>query len=469
MKVLTNLFRVTNGQNAVMKMFSAAAVTIAMVLIPLSVSAQEEGFTNLFPAGSGTATNPDDLTLGRLSQANGGGTFTTGATAIGSNAFALGAGSTSVGSDSGPGVTLAGVTSIGANANFNNATGIFSTAMGAGATQATGPDSSGNYSIAIGGGDGVGGVGANASGAQAIAVGLSSVASGVNSVAIGSHSTASGGNSIAMSADAGFAATASGAFSTVIGDNSSATNTEGLSVGTNLTNTGAFATNVGNNNSVTGADASAFGVGNSVSGNSAGAFGAFNTASGANSYAIGNGAAATNTNALAIGTNASAGFVNSTAIGNGATVTRANQMAFGTATNTYTMPGITSAASTAAQAGPTSFVTTDNAGNLAAVNLGPTFSAFNQEINTLSGRIHDVRQEERGGVALAMAAGQIRYDDRPGKVSIGGGLGVFEDEGGGALGIGFTSPNARVRGNISAGGSFRGDFGGGAGLSITLN
>jgi trimeric autotransporter adhesin len=84
-------------------------------------------------------------------------------------------------------------------------------------------------------------------------------------------------------------------------------------------------------------------------------------------------------------------------------------------------------------------------------------------------RIHDVWQEARGGTELALAAGQIRYDDRPGKVSIGGGVGVFEDEGGAALGIGFTSPNSRIRGNVSGGGSFRGDFGGGAGLSITLN
>jgi autotransporter adhesin len=38
-----------------------------------------------------------------------------------------------------------------------------------------------------------------------------------------------------------------------------------------------------------------------------------------------------------------------------------------------------------------------------------------------------------------------------------------------AGGIGFTSPSGRIRGNVSAGGTTRGDFGGGAGLSITLN
>jgi autotransporter adhesin len=48
-------------------------------------------------------------------------------------------------------------------------------------------------------------------------------------------------------------------------------------------------------------------------------------------------------------------------------------------------------------------------------------------------------------------------------------LGGFEHEGGGAIGIGYTAPNERVRVNVAAGGSTHGDFGVGGGLSITLN
>ena len=75
----------------------------------------------------------------------------------------------------------------------------------------------------------------------------------------------------------------------------------------------------------------------------------------------------------------------------------------------------------------------------------------------------------RGGVGLAIATGQIRYDDTPGKVSMGVGGGAFDDEGGFAGGVGFTSGNGRFRGNITAGGTTRGDYGGGGALSITLN
>ncbi|HSD91535.1 MAG TPA: hypothetical protein VLB11_00720, partial [Methyloceanibacter sp.] len=54
------------------------------------------------------------------------------------------------------------------------------------------------------------------------------------------------------------------------------------------------------------------------------------------------------------------------AFGNGATTTRINQQVFGTASNTYTMPGITSDQSRNAQGAPTRIVTTNDNGDLAA-------------------------------------------------------------------------------------------------------
>jgi autotransporter adhesin len=87
----------------------------------------------------------------------------------------------------------------------------------------------------------------------------------------------------------------------------------------------------------------------------------------------------------------------------------------------------------------------------------------------LDADIHHVRNEARGGVALAIASGQIRYDDRPGKLSVGGGVGEFQGEGGGSLGIGYTTPSGRVRLNAVGAGSSHGDFGAGGGLSFTLN
>jgi hypothetical protein len=68
-----------------------------------------------------------------------------------------------------------------------------------------------------------------------------------------------------------------------------------------------------------------------------------------------------------VGAHSEAGYYNSAAFGYGATATRANQQVFGTSSNTYTMPGITSMASSNAQtAGPLALVTTDQNGNLAA-------------------------------------------------------------------------------------------------------
>ena len=126
------------------------------------------------------------------------------------------------------------------------------------------------------------------------------------------------------------------------------------------------------------------------------------------------------------------------------------------------MAGITSGASSAAQSGPTAFVTTDLAGNLAAFNLTPVF-------NNLENEIHANRQEARAGIGLAMATANIRYDDRPGKFSIGTGFGGFIDQAGGALGVGYTSESGRVRVNLSGGGTSKGDAGVGAGIGFTLN
>jgi hypothetical protein len=97
-----------------------------------------------------------------------------------------------------------------------------------------------------------------------------------------------------------------------------------------------------------------------------------------------------------------AAFANSTAIGQGAATTRANQMVFGTAANTYTAPGITSAASAAAQTGATQLVTSDASGNLATesastiVASSPAFQSLQQ----------DVKKNTQGvGVAIAMGSG----------------------------------------------------------------
>jgi trimeric autotransporter adhesin len=82
--------------------------------------------------------------------------------------------------------------------------------------------------------------------------------------------------------------------------------------------------------------------------------------------------------------------------------------------------------------------------------------------------IGEVRRESRQAAAIGLAAASLRYDDRPGKVSMAVGGGYWRSEGALAFGAGYTSENGRVRLNLS-GASAGGNWGVGAGLGITLN
>jgi hypothetical protein len=79
---------------------------------------------------------------------------------------------------------------------------------------------------------------------------------------------------------------------------------------------------------------------------------------------VGANSRATEFSTTAVGHAALAINSGATAIGAGATTTRQSQMVLGTPGNTYTLPGVGSAGSRAAQSGPTQFVTADASGNL---------------------------------------------------------------------------------------------------------
>ena len=108
-----------------------------------------------------------------------------------------------------------------------------------------------------------------------------------------------------------------------------------------------------------------------------------------------------------IGTLSSAAFANSTAIGNGASTTRANQQSFGTATNTYTMAGLKSAASLAAQTGPVRVVTTDATAiwQPRHSRASRISSGLQSSVSALQGQI---RQAFEGtAIAIAMGGGAL--------------------------------------------------------------
>jgi len=271
---------------------------------------------------------------------------------------------------------------------------------------------------------------------------------------------------------------------TAVGFSARANASAGTALGANTNASGANSTALGQGAQATFAGATALGAGARAVADPTTAVGFNALASGANATAVGATAVASGADSTAVGESAQAGFDNSTAIGRGVATTRTNQVALGTASNTYTLAGLPSAASIAAQSGPTRFVTTDLNGNLAASNFGPdSISALSGRLDVLGARVDqlsnrvdalsryavETRREARGGTAMSIASAQIRYDDRPGKISLGTGLGTFKGETGIAAGIGFTSPDQNWRANISASSSFRGDLGVGAGVTFTLN
>lgn len=265
------------------------------------------------------------------------------------------------------------------------------------------------------------------------------VATGANSIAVGSGSVASGAQSVA------------------VGQNSQATATGATAVGYGAVANGANSSVFGTNNTVTGANSGAFGTANTVNGNGSYAFGDPNVLNGNNSFIVGDnnnvnvpnaagngnninvvgsgntlastasasgsnvfggGNTVNGANAIAIGNGNTVGFDNSVAIGNGVTTSRTNQVAIGTAVQTYTMAGISSAASRAAQTGATRFVTTDASGNLATSTFDPaSVAALDGRVGALEAHLNKLRKESRRGVASAMALSSAPMPSAPGRLS----------------------------------------------------
>lgn len=78
----------------------------------------------------------------------------------------------------------------------------------------------------------------------------------------------------------------------------------------------------------------------------------------------------------------------------------------------------------------------------------------NGRFEQLSGEISDTRKEARAGIAGAMAAAGLRFDDRPGKGSIAGGFGGFKGATAFAAGVGYTTEDGRFRLNSGISHSF---------------
>jgi len=287
----------------------------------------------------------------------------TNTTLVGANSTAEDSGGTAIGTNAVAG--LNGIGAINATAVGNNAFGFAANAVAVGSSAQAG-------TLALSGGTFVNNSGTTAIGSNAQAG--TTAAGQTNATAVG------------------FAAMANAAGATALGANSTASGASSLALGNSAVASANAAIAVGLNASATGANAIAIGTGATATG----------------SIAVGNGASAGNGGA-AFGDGASATFANSAAIGPGAVATRANQVAVGTASNTYTLAGISSAASLAAQTGPLKFVTSDANGNLATSSLSvPDVTGLQTNVALLQGSVGVLQQQMRQsfeGTAIAVAMG----------------------------------------------------------------
>lgn len=161
-----------------------------------------------------------------------------------------------------------------------------------------------------------------------------------------------------QSYQAGQQANAVAFYTTAVGYGASALCENSVAVGTNAQATGGpgGATALGSHAQVNGANSMALGL--------------WARAFADNAMAIGSGAYVTAEGGVALGGGANAHHINSIAIGNGVATTADNQVRLGTETQTYTLTGIASASSSAAQTGAYRYmVTSDEFGNLAVAAI----------------------------------------------------------------------------------------------------
>ena len=135
--------------------------------------------------------------------------------------------------------------------------------------------------------------------------------------------------------------------------------------------------------------------------------------------------------------------------------TLANTVSFGTQGNERRLTNV------AAGINPTDAV---NMSQLSSLSSG-----FQSQFGSLWSQVDANQREARSGVALALAASNLHYDQRPGKASVALAYGNFKGQSALAGGLGYAlSDSWRVNASFTAA-SDQKDFGAAIGTSWTLN
>ena len=477
------------------------------------------GQTGTFLTGAATTTTP---VVNAVTATNGGASASATSLGCGDNAQANGANAVALGTNANTGAsnnaTAAGATAS-ATGDFATAVGANSLASGIGATAlGANANATANGAIAIG-------LNSQSIGVNSIAIGTGAVATGSIAVgfaasaanggsAFGDNTVATGSKSVAL----GFGASAAHSNASALGNGATTTRDNQVVIGT-ATNTyttpgvtsnasiavqsgplslvttdangnlahvlvsnlipavttpcqelvaGALqcgtssqasatqSTALGQTSTASGVASTAVGFGSIAGGVGSTAQGRFSVASGAQSSAFGAGANASGTGAVAVGAGSSASARNSVALGNGSIANAPNTVSVGSAGSerriTNVAPGVN----------PTDGVNVSQLTSLA--------SGIQNQMNFLQNQLDDNRREAHGGTALALAATGLRYDDRPGKLSVAGGLANYKGETGLAFGLGYTATDVPLRFNLGVSGvPNQGNVGVFGGASWTLN
>ena len=114
-------------------------------------------------------------------------------------------------------------------------------------------------------------------------------------------------------------------------------------------------------------------------------------------------------------------------------------------------------------------------------DVGSAFSAVDQSLAGLNASVNNLqgfasqvtaqvqknREIASTGISQALAASQLRYDDRPGRVSAGVAVGTYDGQVGLAAGIGGTSEDGHWRGNMALSYGANGRTGAAAGVTYS--
>ncbi|WP_273719370.1 Vomp family autotransporter, partial [Bartonella tribocorum] len=95
-------------------------------------------------------------------------------------------------------------------------------------------------------------------------------------------------------------------------------------------------------------------------------------------------------------------------------------------------------------------------------------SYTDMKFEALNYSIESVRKEARQAAAIGLAVSNLRYNETPGKLSVGFGTGLWRRQSAFAFGAGYTSESGSVLSNVSVTNS-GGHWGIGAGFNMTLN